>query len=85
MLMVVLLSNSALLLGCSARSKVPQGPPPEYERTELSPWPPAASASTFAPTASGEPPAVKPEEEVPQPANSASAAPEAIDPPHGSR
>ncbi|HEX2878694.1 MAG TPA: hypothetical protein VHO25_04075 [Polyangiaceae bacterium] len=90
---VALLASSTLLLACSARNKAPQGPPPEYERVELPPWPPAAAASAQ-PEASvtvnaGEPvraddPA-QPDEAASGQPNSTTPAPEAIDPPQGSR
>jgi hypothetical protein len=91
--LVWLLCSGAPLLACSARNKVPQGPPPEYERTQLPPWPPIATASASAEPASAplqanEPPRGGPngtDEAAPQRPNSTSPAPEVIDPPQGSR
>jgi hypothetical protein len=91
-LRVALLASSTVLLACSARNKVPQGPPPEYEHVDLPPWP-AASASAqpeaSARVKAGEPvgadePA-QPDEAASGKPNSTTVTPEAIDPPQGSR
>lgn len=84
---VALVLVSALFVACAGR-KAPAGPPPEYERTALPPWPPASASAQNRPVPPPVPPDPAPgavSSSAPQTPVLSDRAPEAIDPPQGSR